>query len=260
MNHTSAYILRGETNMFYITGDTHGSFYRIEKFCRLMGTTKNDTIIILGDVGLNYYLNQKDAESKEKVESLPINFFCIHGNHEERPQNVPGYKEVDYLGGKAFVQEEYPSIAFAKDGEVYNIDGNSVLVLGGAYSVDKNYRLSMGYSWFSSEQIPDNEKIEIEKKIENIGWKIDYVLSHTCPYNTRPVHMFLSCIDQRSVDSSMEIWLQKISEKIIFKKWYFGHYHGDWNNGKYIMLFNGIVPFPNSTGNLASANETTFNE
>ena len=232
--------------MFYITGDTHGSFERIERFCLASKTTKNDTIIILGDAGLNYYLNKRDIKNKEYVESLPIKVFCIHGNHEERPQNVAGYKEIDYLGGKAFVQDEYPSIVFAKDGEVYNIDGNSVLVIGGAYSVDKEWRLLNGYSWFDSEQIPDNEKAKIEKKIDSIGWNVDYVLSHTCPYNTRPIHMFLRSIDQSKVDSSMEVWLQKVADRLSFKNWYFGHFHSDWDNGKYSMLYTDIVKFPYS--------------
>lgn len=230
--------------MFYITGDTHGSFERIERFCFMNKTTKNDTLIILGDAGINYYLGPRDARIKNYIESMPIKLFCIHGNHEERPQNVEGYKEVDYMGGKAYMQDEYPSIIFAKDGEVYNIEGNTVLVLGGAYSVDKNWRLSKGYSWFESEQIPDSEKAEIEKKIDAVNWNVDYVLSHTCPYNTRPVHMFLSCIDQNTVDTSMEVWMQKLSDKLDFKHWYFGHFHDDWDNGKYSMLYTDIIPFP----------------
>ena len=35
---------------------------------------------------------------------------------------------------------------------------NEFLVLGGAYSVDKFYRLSMGYKWFSDEQMTIEER------------------------------------------------------------------------------------------------------
>ena len=34
---------------FYITGDTHRSFDRIEDFCYEYGTTTEDVMIILGD-------------------------------------------------------------------------------------------------------------------------------------------------------------------------------------------------------------------
>ena len=44
--------------MLYITGDTHGDFYR---FCHL-GLNDGDIMIILGDVGINYYLNEYDKK------------------------------------------------------------------------------------------------------------------------------------------------------------------------------------------------------
>ena len=35
--------------------------------------------------------------------------------------------------GKVFIEEEYPNLIFAKDGEIYNINNKSFLVIGGAY-------------------------------------------------------------------------------------------------------------------------------
>ena len=49
--------------MLYITGDTHGDFYR---FCHL-GLNDGDIMIILGDVGINYYLNEYDKKLKERL-------------------------------------------------------------------------------------------------------------------------------------------------------------------------------------------------
>ena len=54
--------------------------------------------------------------------------------------------------------------------------------------------------------------------------------------------MFLRSVDQSTVDSSMEVWLQKIADRLTFKHWYFGHYHDDWDNGKYSMLYMDIIP------------------
>ena len=39
--------------MVILTGDTHGSFDRIEDFCVEYDTTTEDTMIILGDAGIN---------------------------------------------------------------------------------------------------------------------------------------------------------------------------------------------------------------
>lgn len=71
-------------------------------------------------------------------------FLCIHGNHERCPTTIPGYVEREWHGGKAWVQSEYPNLIFAKDGEIYTLNGLRYLVIGGAYSVDKYYRLSRG--------------------------------------------------------------------------------------------------------------------
>ena len=68
--------------MIYITGDTHGDMNRIVRFCERMETSQEDIMIILGDVGLNYYGDSRDRRNKEKVANLPITLFCIHGNHE----------------------------------------------------------------------------------------------------------------------------------------------------------------------------------
>ncbi len=225
----------------YITGDTHGKFDRVQYFCHEHNTTTDDVLIILGDAGINYCHNYKDKRLKEWLSQLPITLFCIRGNHEERPENINTYKTREFFGGKVYIESEYPNLIFAKDGEVYNINNKKCLVIGGAYSVDKHYRLSMGWHWFKDEQLSISEKVDIEKKIKEHNNKFDYILSHTCPYDTRPTHLFLDGIDQSTVDNSTEKWLQFVANTTEFDKWYFGHFHGDWENGEYHMLYKNII-------------------
>lgn len=228
----------------YITGDIHGSINRILETVGVYHTTRNDLLIILGDVGFNYYLDSRDADFKQRVAELPITLLCIHGNHEERPENISTYQQIDFCGDTAYYEPEYPNLIFAKDGSIYKLNGAKALILGGAYSVDKYYRLMKGWNWFESEQITDKHKAEIEQILDKAGWSVDYVLSHTCPYDTRPTHLFLRGIDQSLVDSSMEVWFQKIADRLDFKHWYFGHYHDNWDNKKYSMLYGDIEKFP----------------
>ena len=68
--------------MIYYTGDIHGSKLEIVTFCMRFQPTKNDTIIILGDVGANYFGNERDAQFKAEFAKLEPTIFCIHGNHE----------------------------------------------------------------------------------------------------------------------------------------------------------------------------------
>ena len=55
--------------------------------------------------------------------------------------------------------------------------------------------------------------------------------------------MFFPFIDQSTVDKSTEELLQTIADNLDFNKWYFGHFHDDWVNGKYEMLYNSIKEF-----------------
>ena len=178
--------------MIYMTGDTHGDMNRIVRFCERMETSQEDIMVILGDVGLNYYGDSRDRRNKEKVANLPITLFCIHGNHERRPTTIVEYKLQEWNGGKVWVEEAYPNILFAKDGEIYDIAGMKTIVIGGAYSVDKFYRLSKGYNWFEDEQPSDEIKAYVEKQLSNNDWNVDVVLSHTVPYDYRPVDLLLA--------------------------------------------------------------------
>lgn len=227
--------------MIYITGDTHGSLTRLQEFCQDTKTSLQDIIIILGDSGFNYFLDERDDELKSNASELPITIFCIRGNHEERPNNITTYQEESFMGDIVYCQTKYPNIKFAKDGGIYNLNNKRCLVLGGAYSVDKYYRLMRGWSWFEDEQLSRTERDYIEGYIYT-NPTYDYILTHTSPYDTRPTHLFLPGIDQSKVDTSMEHWLQKVSDNIIFDKWYFGHYHDNWENGKYKMLYTDIIP------------------
>jgi 3-oxoacid CoA-transferase subunit A len=225
---------------FYLTGDTHGDFKRIAEFCDKHNTTKDDVMCILGDAGINYYLGKKDYLLKEFLKDLPITLFCIHGNHEARPQHIPSYDEKEWNNGIVYYEEDYPNILFARHGEIFNINGKSILVIGGAYSVDKEYRLMNNYMWFEDEQPNDEIKQYVKEQIKKQE-HFDIVLSHTCPIMTQPTHMFLGWVNQFKVDKSTEIFLQDIADKIDFDNWYFGHFHGAWDNGKYHMLFENYV-------------------
>ena len=220
--------------MIYITGDTHGNFSRVDDF----EYEKGDMLIVVGDAGINYTLDYDDYLLKRNLNRDGIIYFCVRGNHEERPENISSYKEVDMFGGKVFVEDAFPNLVFAKDGEEYNIDGKSVLVIGGAYSVDKKYRVSNGLMWFKDELLTSDEMDKIYDKVK--GKHYDIVLSHTCPYKYEPREVFLSWIDQSKVDKSMEHFLDRVEESIDYDKWYCGHFHTEKEIDKLEFLYKGI--------------------
>ena len=208
---------------YIITGDCHGQFSRFKS----LGNIPNTAVIILGDVGLNYNLDERDCQRKINLSSYPFTFYCVRGNHEARPNEKLGMHQ-DYdenVGGTVWVEDEFPNIRYFCDWGHYNIDGLKTLVIGGAYSVDKHYRIVTKEPWFENEQLAQFEMEACERNIDILGF--DLVLSHTCPRSVQPTDLFLSFIDQSTVDTSMENWMDRIARTMKWKIWLFGHYHAD---------------------------------
>ena len=226
--------------MYYITGDTHGDFSRIERFCERFHPTRDDVMIILGDAGFNYYGGKRDQRVKQRMAEMPITIFSIHGNHEMRPGKIPSYHLQQWHGGMVFVEDAYPSLLFAVDGEVFDMGGLQTIAIGGAYSVDKYYRLMNGWNWWPDEQPTPEMKKGIEKCLDYQHWKVDVVLSHTVPLKYEPVEVFLPQIDQSQVDKSTETWLDSIEDLLAYRHWYAGHYHTEKEIDRLTLLFESI--------------------
>ena len=225
--------------MVYYTGDIHGSSARILLLCEEKNLNAQDTIVILGDVGANYYLDERDEKLKRTFAGLKPTVFCIHGNHEIRPANISTYKEMKWNGGTVWYETSYPNILFAKDGEIYTIDGMTHLVIGGAYSVDKYSRIFRGFGWWEDEQPSEEIKAYVERQIKNR--RIDVILSHTCPYRYRPTEAFMPGIDESRIDTSTEEWLDKIEERTDYHAWLCGHWHINKSIDKLNFLYDGVI-------------------
>lgn len=221
-------------NHWIITGDTHGlNALRIKNIklnCNITNL-KETGIIILGDAGFNYSFDIGDKRAKEFANNEDIPIYCVRGNHEERPENVFGITKIydENVKGLVYCEPHYPNIKYFIDGNVYCLtDGNrklKTLVIGGAYSVDKYYRLSRNHTWFESEQLTSQEKQIIKERAVDRSY--DLVLSHTCPLSWQPTDLFIVGLDQSTVDNSMELWMDELKDLMNWDVWLFGHYHAD---------------------------------
>lgn len=230
----------------FVRGDTHGDFRFLPMWCEENHTTTEDVLVILGDAGINYYGEKKwkEIKTKEFIAEQPITLFCIRGNHEARPMSRSGMKEAmcnaGGICGEMYHEPKYANIFYAKDGGIYEYNQKKILTIGGAYSVDKFYRVMMGWMWFANEQLTDDEWRLIKAKVD--GQHFDYVFTHTCPFSWQPTDLFMQGLDQSTVDNSMELWFEQLIHYITFGHWFFGHYHADredvCGDGKVTMLFN----------------------
>ena len=200
----------------------------------------DDVLIILGDVGINLSGAEKDRGLKAILSELPITLLCIYGNHEQRPESIVTYEETRWRGGVAYREPEFPNLLFAKDGEIYELNGWHCIAIGGAYSIDKHFR-KRGVNWWEDEQPSDIIKARVEARLAKENWKVDAVLSHTCPMKYVPIEGFLPGFDQLEVDNSTEIWLDTIEDRLTYERWLCGHFHMYKTIDRMLFLFNDYV-------------------
>ena len=226
--------------MIYLTGDTHGtnSIYRLKETDHLK---EEDFLIILGDFGCIWSNNEEDkVEKKLKafLESLKFTVLFIDGNHENHDR-LDNLEVEDRFNGK--VGRWADNVFHLKRGQVLDIDGVSIFVMGGAQSIDKAHRKEF-LSWWSQEVPSCREMMEALNVIESIpGKEVDYVLTHTAPQSIIDWHINKNKKMFFPLDPTAN-FLQEVSNILKFKHWYFGHFHRDETyESKYTVLYESII-------------------
>lgn len=165
----------------WLTGDTHvfnNLKQRLSQFTHM--TTGNDILIVLGDFGLLW--ERKEAGRQVKAiqnfidRYLPgVTLAFVAGNHENYDM-IAELKQEQKWGN--MVGRVSKDIYHLKTGRIYQIEGESYAVYGGALSIDKQNRVE-GKNWWFAE-IPSNK--EYQDMIESFyvaGMEVDYLLTHT---------------------------------------------------------------------------------
>lgn len=221
-------IIEREINRIYIRGDVHGNFDWLNSFCDKESTNANDVMILAGDSGILFFgaNNTREKLIKGICGKAPLTFLVVRGNHDGRPENegmILRYN--DLVKGNCYWEDEYPNILYAGDGECYFMKYRNFLTLGGAYSVDKFYRLQRHWTWHPDEELTDEEMATI--LFNCLGNEYEYIISHTAPLEMEPTWLFMRGIDQSTVSKRMEKFLQRVKNGTNYSCWIWGHYHDD---------------------------------
>ena len=219
--------------MLYITGDTHGNFDRILKWTETAKLNKDkDFLFILGDFGY-IWDNKRTSFEKDNLDfisCLPFTTLFIDGNHENHGR-LNSMRVVNFSGGKA--HKVYDSIYHLMRGQVYEIAGKRIFTFGGASSIDKHLRTE-GISWWKEEEFNYHEANTAYENLNNVGWEVDYVLTHSAPFSIRDK------LFESNKPSSTERMLEAMLRNIKFKRWYFGHYHIDKKMDNFTAMYENI--------------------
>lgn len=217
--------------MVYITGDTHGDNDYDKLHCLYdFNVTYDDTLIILGDAGI-CWIGEITQEYIELYEKLHITIIYVDGNHEnfDYLETLP---VVEYHG--ALMHKVSDHIYHVMRGEIMNIEGFSMLCIGGAKSMDK-YLRKEHYSWWPQEDISVHDIDNARENLKKCDYRVDLVLTHCCDSYT------LKALLRFPPDRNTEM-LNFIDEEVAYRYWMFGHYHQDATLGdKKCCLYQSVL-------------------
>lgn len=229
--------------MIYVTGDTHGyiDFPKLLKFkSRHKGLTINDYVIIAGDFG-GLWAKETLAKDLKRYDKLPFTLLFVDGNHENFKM-LNSYPVEMWNGGK--VHKITPKLIHLMRGQVFEIDGNTIFTFGGATSVDRDYRIK-NHSWWEEEVPTFNELDEGIENLKKYNNEVDYIITHSCSEKT----LKYPPLCERNVKTRVydeNRMLSYIEDVAIYKHWYFGHYHMDYDiTNEKTIVYKKIIKLPN---------------
>lgn len=199
-----------ENKSVIILGDHHGNYDRI---FRLIDEKKIEDCILIhvGDGGEGFKAQYKQEREFELLNSRfkkrNIEYLSIRGNHSD-----PSY----FLG-----QYKYSNFKLLPDYHTQTINGEKFLFVGGAISIDRQYR-TLGHSyWLNEAFVLDESKIV----------DCDVLITHTPPYWIGPFDkdgLASWCQKDPTLwdDCKKErLEVAELIEKSKAKKHYCGHMH-----------------------------------
>lgn len=150
-------------------GDWHGNFPYTRKALNYASRNGADVVIHVGDFGVWSPYNYIRAVGDEAAR-LNLQVFFVDGNHEDHP----------WLNAQPIRQDGFrilhDNVAHIPRGTVWTWDGVTFMGLGGAHSVDRQWR-TPGVEWFPEETLTYGQAFEAGTTPHDI----DILVTHDCP-------------------------------------------------------------------------------
>ncbi|WP_337101238.1 metallophosphoesterase [Paenibacillus sp. YIM B09110] len=224
----------------FITGDIHGYFdigkLNSRRFPLGRSLTKSDYVLIAGDFGLVWDNKKDELFWRKWLSKKCFTTLFIDGNHENH-ELLDSYPIEIWNGGK--IHRINDSIIHLMRGQVFNLNGKKVFTFGGAASHDKPYRKE-NVSWWPRELPSHEEYMEGLLNLERNQWKVDLVVTHTCPSST--INELQDIVSYPIEVDELHMYLEKIKLQLSYNNWFFGHFHNDRKlSNDLTLLYNKMV-------------------
>lgn len=226
--------------MIYITGDLHGPM-GLGKLEAWGEGGPGDYLIVTGDFGYPWDYSADECAEIAWLESRPYTVLFVDGNHE-RYDHWTGRPVEQWKGGAVQRLSPHSPIRRLMRSEVYDIDDVRIFTLGGAASIDRAYRIPYA-TWWPQEVPSEGNFEEARANLSVCDWKVDYVVTHTCPASILADTLCPIAPTPGLEDEALTAFLDEVDRKLDFERWYYGHFHRDMDvDARHTALFERIVP------------------
>lgn len=220
-----------------ITGDLHSDTGALTMILKQM--LPSDILMVAGDFG---YLFRNNSDEKSWLNDVDLflrrndlYILFVDGNHENH-RALREFPVEAWQGAK--VHKIRSRIVHVLRGEILTLKGKKIYCFGGAFSIDRAYR-TLNKSWWEEEIPTDEDYKNGNNNLENCEYKVDYIVTHTCPVN---LIVRLGSYHAAAEERQLQNYFQWISEITSFEKWYFGHWHQDQELGeKYRAIYLDVI-------------------
>ena len=224
----------------FITGDTHCDIdwnkLNTSNFPEQKQMTKDDYVIIAGDFGGVWGMDNTDRYIIKTYENRNFTTLFVDGNHENHDA-LDQYPVEQWHGGK--IHRISDTVIHLMRGQVFDIDGRKIFTMGGAQSTDKAYRKE-GVSWWARELPSDSEYDEAIRNLQAHDFKVNCIVTHCAPEDY--VYNYTGMDVARKLNRLTAFFSSLITDyDISYDAWYFGHYHEDTDYDKFHCLYRRIV-------------------
>ena len=220
----------------YITGDMHGDIERLydKEFRKLK---KNDVLIVCGDFGYIFDGGKLENQTRKFFATRKFVTAFVEGTHDNLDK-INRSRVTVWKGGK--VHRIEGNLLHLMRGQIFKIDGNTFFTFGGGESIDKDIRIEKNLWWREEEPTPA-EMAEGAKTLDEVGCKVDYIITHEPPSLVKSAMLLRSGNADRV--NKINGYFEELDRSLTFKNWFFGSLHEDKRiTEHHTCVFQKLIP------------------
>lgn len=220
--------MMGMTKVMLI-GDTHSDAIFTANALKAAKLNDVTVVIQLGDFGYSWDANQLASITAWLLRDTSHRFYWLDGNHDQHddidafmegsPKDAPFNMRDTVIDGKVFPNRMY----YLPRGSVFEVGDTTLLALGGAYSIDREYRRT-GSSYWPQELIAPADEMRAISNGE--GGEVHIMVTHDMPC-IPVIERDMASVGYKNdaISKGNRVALSRVIDHVRPQELYHGHMH-----------------------------------